>query len=89
VNISAFDLNVLPIFEALMQERNVSRAAARVGLSQPAVSNAIRRMREAIGDPLWIRTSRGMTPTPRAEQLSGSVRAALAHALRSFGRGGV
>jgi DNA-binding transcriptional LysR family regulator len=79
VNISAFDLNLLPVFEALLEERNVSRAAARVGLSQPAVSNAIRRMREAVGDPLWIRTSRGMKPTPRAEQLAGPVRAALAH----------
>jgi DNA-binding transcriptional LysR family regulator len=79
VNISAFDLNLLPIFEALLEERNVSRAAARVGLSQPALSNAIRRMREAIGDPLFIRTARGMRPTPRAEQLAGPVRAALAH----------
>ncbi|MDP8981394.1 MAG: LysR family transcriptional regulator [Acidobacteriota bacterium] len=79
MNISAFDLNVLPVFEAVMDERSVSRAAVRVGLSQPAVSNAIRRMREAMGDPLWIRTARGMTPTPRAEQLAGPVRAALAH----------
>ncbi len=79
VNISTFDLNLLPLFEALLDERSVSRAAARVGLTQPALSNAIRRMREVIGDPLFIRTARGMRPTPRAEQLAGPVRAALAH----------
>ena len=79
MNINAFDLNLLPVFEALLEERSVSRAAARVGLSQPALSNAIGRMRKAIGDPLFIRTATGMRPTPRAEQLAGPVRAALAH----------
>jgi DNA-binding transcriptional LysR family regulator len=80
MNITAFDLNLLPIFEALVEERSVSRAAARVGLSQPAVSNAIRRMREATGEALFVRTARGIRPTPRAEELSGPIRAALAHA---------
>jgi DNA-binding transcriptional LysR family regulator len=79
VNIAAFDLNLLPLFEALFEERNVSRAAARVGLTQPALSNALRRMRDAIGDPLFERTARGMRPTAKAQQLAGSVRAALAH----------
>jgi DNA-binding transcriptional LysR family regulator len=79
MNISSFDLNLLPILEAMIEERNVSRAAKRVGLSQPALSNAIRRMREAFNDPLFLRTSRGMRPTPRAEQLAGPVLAALAH----------
>lgn len=80
MNITAFDLNLLPVFEALFEERNVSRAAARVGLSQPALSNALRRMRESLGDPLFERTARDMRPTAKAEQLAGSVRAALAHA---------
>lgn len=79
MNIRAFDLNLLPVFEALLEERSVSRAAVRVGLSQPALSNAMRRMRDAIGDPLFVRTGRGIRPTPRAEQLAGPVRAALAH----------
>ncbi|MBV9035665.1 MAG: LysR family transcriptional regulator [Acidobacteriaceae bacterium] len=80
LNISAFDLNLLPILEALLEERNVSRAATRVGLSQPAMSNALKRLREVTGDALFIRTGRGMRPTPRAEQLAGPIRAALAQA---------
>lgn len=79
MNISAFDLNLLPILEAMIEERNVSRAAKRVGLSQPALSNALRRMREAFHDPLFVRSAQGMRPTPRAEQLAGPLRAALAH----------
>lgn len=79
VNISAFDLNLLPVFEALYEERNVSRAAGRVGLSQPAVSNALRRMRDALSDPLFERSAIGMRPTARAQQLAGSVRATLSH----------
>lgn len=87
MNINAFDLNLLPIFEALLEERSVSRAATRVGLSQPAMSNAIRRMRESTGDILFVRTARGMQPTLKAEQLAGPVRAALAH-VRSALSGG-
>jgi DNA-binding transcriptional LysR family regulator len=79
MNINSFDLNLLPVLEAMLEERNVSRAAARVGLSQPALSNAIRRMRETFNDPLFVRTSGGMRPTPRAEQLAGPLRAALAN----------
>lgn len=79
MNISSIDLNLLPVFEAMIEERNVSRAAARVGLSQPAMSNAIRRMREAFNDPLFVRSSRGMQPTPRAEQMAGPLLAALAN----------
>lgn len=79
MNISSFDLNLLPIREAMIEERNVSRAAKRVGLSQPALSNALRRMREAFNDPLFVRTAQGMRPTPRAEQLTVPLRAALAH----------
>jgi DNA-binding transcriptional LysR family regulator len=79
MNISSIDLNLLPVFAAMIEECNVSRAAARVGLSQPALSNALRRLRQAFNDPLFVRTSRGMRPTPRAEQMAGPVLAALAH----------
>ena len=56
-----------------MHERSVTRAASRLGLSQPAVSSALRRLREGIGDPLLIRTRTGMRPTPRAEEIFASV----------------
>lgn len=85
MNINAFDLNLLPIFEAMMEESNVGRAAARVGLSQPAMSNAIRRMREATGDRLFVRTPSGMRPTAKAQQLAGPIRAALVHARLALG----
>jgi DNA-binding transcriptional LysR family regulator len=77
MKIAGLDLNLLIAFESLLDERHVGRAASRVGLSQPAFSNAISRLRVRLDDPLFVRTSRGMVPTPRAEQLSGPVRAAL------------
>ena len=84
MNISGFDLNLLPIFEALMDERNVSRAAARVGLSQPAMSSALRRLQEAIGETLFVRTANGMRPTRKAEQVARPIRAALTQARLAF-----
>ena len=80
----ALDLNLLIAFDALMIERHVSRAADRVALSQPAMSNALSRLRAAVGDPILVRTSRGMEPTARALELHGPIHAALAeiqHAL--------
>lgn len=73
MNIRNIDLNLLPVFEALMHDRSVTRTALRLGLSQPAVSSALRRLREQVGDPLLIRTRTGMRPTPRAEQIFASV----------------
>lgn len=61
-----------------MSERNVTRAAKRLGLSQPAMSNALTRLRRTFDDPLFLRTTSGMTPTPLAQSLSGPVSAALA-----------
>lgn len=78
MNISGIDLNLLLAFEALMDERHVGRAAKRVGLSQPALSNAIGRLRTRLKDPLFVRRAQGMVPTPRAEQLAGPIRSALA-----------
>ena len=73
VNVRTFDLNLLRIFEALIQDRSVSRAADRLGLSQPAVSNALNRMRHQFGDPLFVRTHAGMEPTPKAQGLAESI----------------
>lgn len=78
MNITSLNLNLLLVFEALLEERSVSRAARRVGLSQPALSNALARLRATFGDTLFTRTARGMIPTPRALELAGPVRGGLA-----------
>lgn len=77
MNITSVNLNLLVAFEALIEERSVSRAAARVGLSQPALSNALGRLRDTFSDPLFIRTAHGMTATARALELAGPVRGGL------------
>lgn len=77
MNWGAFDLNLLIVFDAVMQERNVTRAGSKIGLSQPAVSHALSRLRYMLKDELFIRTPDGMAPTPRAEQLAGPLRRAL------------
>ena len=71
------DLNLLVVFNQLLAERKVSRVAENLGLGQPAVSNALARMRKLFGDALFLRTSSGMEPTPFASELAGSVTAAL------------
>lgn len=78
MNLQTIDLNLLLVFEALMSERHVTRAAKRLGLSQPAMSNALTRLRRTFDDPLFLRTTAGMSPTPLAQSLSGPVSAALA-----------
>lgn len=77
MNIKTFDLNLLKSFDALLEECSVSRAAARVHLSQPAMSNALARLRDALDDPVLVRTPQGMEPTARALALKGPVRQAL------------
>lgn len=84
VNINGIDLNLLLAFESLMDERHVGRAAKRVGLSQPAFSNAIGRLRTRLDDPLFVRTSQGMMPTPRAERIAGPIRSALSQVRQTF-----
>jgi DNA-binding transcriptional LysR family regulator len=69
VNVSALDVRLLVVFDALMSERHVTRAATRLRLSQPAISNALRRLREIFDDELFQRTADGMMPTPRAMEL--------------------
>ncbi len=78
MNLQAFDLNLLLVFEAMIAERHVTRAARRIGLSQPAMSNALARLRRTFDDPLFLRTTEGMSPTPKAQTLIEPVRAALA-----------
>src|SRR5882757_4943617 len=77
VKLGAIDLNLLVVFDAVMQERNVTRAGERLGLSQPAMSHALTRLRYMLKDDLFIRSPKGMLPTPRAEQLALPVRSAL------------
>ena len=77
VNLRTFDLNLLRVFEAVSHDRSVSLAAEKLGLSQPAVSNALNRLRSQFGDPLFVRTPRGMEPTPKAEQLAAAVHQGL------------
>lgn len=84
MNIGGIDLNLLLAFEALIDERHVGRAARRIGLSQPAFSNAIGRLRSRLQDPLFVRTAQGMKPTPRAEQLADPIRSALAQLRQTF-----
>ncbi|QSX75413.1 LysR family transcriptional regulator [Lysobacter arenosi] len=73
-----YDLNLLPVFLALMEERNVTRAAARLGITQPALSNALVRLRDMLQDPLFIRERYGMQPTQKAESLAPGIAAAVA-----------
>lgn len=77
VNLRNFDLNLLLVFDAIMVERNVTRAGNRIGLSQPAVSHALNRLRHLLDDELFVRTPAGMAPTPRAEMLAEPLRNAL------------
>lgn len=73
-----YDMNLLPIFVALMEERSVTRAADRLGMTQAALSNALSRLRVVLQDPLFIRERYGMRPTAKAEQLAPALTQALA-----------
>lgn len=73
-----YDLNLLPVFLALMEERNVTRAAVRLGITQPALSNALARLRATLNDPLFVRERYGMQPTPKALELAPAISGALA-----------
>jgi DNA-binding transcriptional LysR family regulator len=71
MNLNSLDLNLLVALDALLKEASVSRAATRIGLSQPATSHALQRLRDVIGDPLLVRTGARMELTPRAQGLRG------------------
>ena len=71
------DLNLFVLFDTIYSERNLTRAAEVLHITQPAVSNALTRLRNALGDPLFVRTPEGMAPTPAAHNMIGQVREAL------------
>lgn len=85
-DLASFDLNLLIAFDALLAERSVTRAAARVGVTQSAMSHTLRRLRQQLDDPLLVRGRGGMVPTPRAEALVVPIRSGLVtieHALNA------
>lgn len=84
VHLGSLDLNLIVALDALLQERNVTRAAARLGITQSATSHALARLRAVTGDALLVRTSKGMVPTVRAEALGPPVRRALEEMTRAL-----
>lgn len=76
-SMGGLDLNLLVVFAAVMDEKNVTRASQRLGKSQPATSNALNRLRQLVGDPLFVPGPRGMQPTARALEIATPVRNAL------------
>ena len=87
LNFRSLDLNLLRVFDEVMAERSLTRAAHKLSLTQPAVSNAMRRLREAVGDELLVRSGQGVEPTARAMALWPPVREALAQLQESLAPG--
>ncbi|CAN5731195.1 LysR family transcriptional regulator [soil metagenome] len=79
MNFLTLDLNLLRVFDAVMVEQNLTRAADKLAMTQPAVSNALKRLRFSLADELLIRTAHGVKPTPRAETLWPAIREALSN----------
>ena len=79
-NIRSIDLNLLAVFDALFEAHSVTRAADRLSLTQPTVSGMLQRLRHMFSDPLFVRTSHGILPTPRAQALAGAIKELLANA---------
>jgi DNA-binding transcriptional LysR family regulator len=77
MNLSDLDLNLLRVFDAVLRRRSVTRAGEELGLSQAGLSNALARLRNLLGDPLFVRTPRGMDPTSYAASIADGVRQAL------------
>ena len=77
LNLRSIDLNLLPVFVAVVEEGQLSRAADRLGMSQPAVSAALQRLRVTAGDPLFTRSRTGLVPTPRARELCDQIAGGL------------
>lgn len=85
MNIRDLDLNLLLVFEAIFATGNISKAAKQLDLSQPAMSNALARLRKQVDDPLFVRDGNGVIPTTRAENMIESVRVALGAIRQSMG----
>lgn len=77
IHLANIDLNLLVVFDALIAEGHATRAAERIGLTQPAVSHALNRLRALFGDPLFVRSPRGMVPTSLAQDIAPNVRSTL------------
>ena len=77
MNISKIDLNLLIYLDVLLREKNVTRAAGQLNITQPAMSNGLKRLRTLFNDPILVRTSDGMVPTERARTLAPAIRKIL------------
>src|SRR5262245_48845130 len=86
-DIRKIDLNLLVVLDALLDERNVTRAAARLGYTQPTISGMLTRLRDLLGDPLFVRTQRGLLATPHAQALAVPLKLLLADSQRLVARG--
>ena len=80
------DLNLLVVFQEVFQERQISSVAKKLSLSQPAVSNALARLRKSFDGELFVRTGQGMQPTPLAQQLAEPIASALARITRALNK---
>lgn len=87
-NLSALDLNLFLVLHAVLEERSATKAAARLHVTQSAVSNALARLRQLLGDPLVVRHGRGLVPTPRAEELAPLLRDVADRLAAALDRGG-
>ena len=85
-NINKVDLNLLVVLDALLDERNVTRAAARLNYTQPTISGMLAHLRQVFGDPLFVRAQRGLLPTPRAQALAVPLKQLLADSQRLIAR---
>src|SRR5262245_65279973 len=85
-DIRKIDLNLLVVLDALLDEHNVTRAAARLGYTQPTISGMLARLRDLFGDPLFVRAQRGLLPTPRAQALVVPLKQLLADSRRLVAR---
>src|ERR1043165_7244917 len=77
VNVKTLDLNLIRVFDPLMEDRSVRRAGLRLGVTQSAVSHALNRLRYHLGDEVFVRTHAGMVPTARAIEIGGPLREAV------------
>jgi len=84
MQLKSFDLNLLVVFDAVLRERSVTKAGERLGLSQPAMSHALNRLRWLLKDQVFVRTPEGMMPTPRAEYLAEPISRALSDLQRTL-----
>jgi len=84
-NLRRLDLNLLTVFDTVMAEKNMSRAADKIGMSQPALSLAVSRLRKIVGDPLFVRSGHGVKPTPKAQDMALPISKALQIISEAFG----